>query len=116
MPGKIIANRTARMTHGYCPLAGRTRTLLRSHGQLSLEPLEQRLALTALPSGFTETLVTTNSNLSSPTAMEFSPTGELWVLEQAGDVELIRADGSAHNALDLTVDSAGERARARALP
>jgi glucose/arabinose dehydrogenase len=109
MPGKIIANRTARMTHGFCPLAGRTRTLLRSHGQLRLDPLEQRLALTALPSGFTETLVTTNSNLSSPTAMEFSPTGELWVLEQAGDVELIRADGSAHNALDLTVDSAGER-------
>ena len=76
---------------------------------LGLEPLEQRLALTTLPAGFTETLVTTNSDLSSPTAMDFSPTGELWVLEQAGDVEFIRTDGSKFTALDLTVDSAGER-------
>ncbi len=109
MPGKTFANRAARMTRRRCHVAGSPRTLLRSRSQLSLEPLEQRLALTTLPPGFTETLVTTNSNLSSPTAMDFSPTGELWVLEQAGDVEFIRGDGSAHNALDLTVDSSGER-------
>lgn len=109
MPGKTFANRAAHMTHGCSPLTGRPRTRLRSRGQLRLEPLEQRLALTTLPPGFTETLVTTDSNLSSPTAMDFSPTGELWVLEQTGDVEIIRADGSAHTALDLTVDSAGER-------
>src|SRR5262249_40528853 len=32
------------------------------------EALEARLALTTLPAGFTESLVTTNSNLSAPTA------------------------------------------------
>jgi len=76
---------------------------------LDLEPLEQRLALTTLPAGFTETLITTQSNLASPTAMEISPTGEFWVLEQAGEVEFIRADGSSFTALDITVDSQGER-------
>ncbi len=77
--------------------------------RLHLQPLEDRLALTTLPAGFSETLITTNSSLSSPTAMEFSPTGELFVLEQAGDVELIRTDGTKHTALDLAVASASEQ-------
>jgi len=77
--------------------------------QLGLESLEERLALTALPAGFSETLVTTGSNLSSPTAMDFSPTGELWVLEQSGNVKLVRGDGTTHTAIDLAVDSSGER-------
>ncbi len=79
------------------------------NAQLGLESLEERLALTALPPGFTETLVTTGSNLSSPTAMDFSPTGELWVLEQSGNVKLVRGDGTTHTAIDLAVDSSGER-------
>jgi glucose/arabinose dehydrogenase len=77
--------------------------------RLCLQELEARLALTTLPAGFHETLVTTNSNLSAPTAMEFSPLGQLWVLEQAGVVKLVRGDGSTHSALTLSVDSAGER-------
>src|SRR5262245_47837171 len=77
--------------------------------RLGFQVLEERLALTTLPAGFRETLITTASDLSAATAMEFSPTGQLWVLEQAGAAKLIRADGTAHTALALTVDSAGER-------
>src|SRR5262249_34077087 len=49
------------------------------------------------------------SGLSSPTAMDFSPTGELWVLEQGGRVKLVRSDGTTFTAATLTVDSNGER-------
>jgi len=77
--------------------------------RFSAEVLEPRLALTALPVGFTETLLTTNSNLSSPTAMEISPIGQVWVLEQSGNVKLVRGDGTTHTAIDLVVDTAGER-------
>jgi glucose/arabinose dehydrogenase len=75
----------------------------------AVEALEPRLALTTLPAGFTETLLTTSSNLSSPTAMEISPTNQVWVLEQSGNVKLLRSDGTTHTAIDLVVDSAGER-------
>ncbi|HZT83020.1 MAG TPA: PQQ-dependent sugar dehydrogenase, partial [Gemmataceae bacterium] len=60
-----------------------------------------------LPSGFSDTLVA--SGLSNPTAMEFAPDGRLFVLEQAGNVKLVRSDGSTWTALHLSVDSAGER-------
>src|SRR4051794_26654263 len=73
------------------------------------EMLESRQVLTTLLPGFTETLVTTASNLTAPTAMEFSPTGQLWVLEQGGRAKLVRADGTTQTALTLSVDSAGER-------
>jgi glucose/arabinose dehydrogenase len=73
-----------------------------------IEQLEDRsmLATTLLP-GFTETTVTTG--ISGPTAMEISPDGRLWVLEQAGRVKLVRTDGTTFTALTKTVDSAGER-------
>ncbi|MEX0677036.1 MAG: PQQ-dependent sugar dehydrogenase [Pirellulales bacterium] len=81
--------------------------------RLHFQPLEDRLALTTLPTGFTETLVTTEMDmadrLSSPTAMEFSPIGELWVLEQGGKVKLVRGDGSIHTAETLSVHFTGER-------
>jgi glucose/arabinose dehydrogenase len=77
--------------------------------QLRLQLLEDRFALTSLPPGFTETLITTASDLSGPTAMEFSPTGQLWVLEQTGRAKLVRADGTTQTALTLTVDASGER-------
>lgn len=73
-----------------------------------LEALESRLLLSTLPAGFSETRVT-NLGLTNPTAMDFSPTGELWVLEQTGAAKLIRNDGSDHTARTLTVDSRGER-------
>ena len=71
------------------------------------ERLEPRLLLTTLPAGFSEAQVTTG--LNSATAMEFSPTGELWVLEQAGAVNLVRGDGTRHTAINLVVNSGGER-------
>jgi glucose/arabinose dehydrogenase len=41
--------------------------------------------------------------------MDFSPTGELWVLEQTGRVKVVRPDATTHTALTLGVDSRGER-------
>ncbi len=73
----------------------------------AVEELERRLTPTTLPPGFTDTLVA--SGLSNPTAMEFAPDGRLFVLEQAGNVKLVRSDGSTWTALHLSVDSAGER-------
>jgi glucose/arabinose dehydrogenase len=73
----------------------------------ALEELEGRLTPTTLPPGFTET--TLASGFSSPTAMDFSPDGRLFVLEQAGNVKLVHADGTTWTALHLAVDSAGER-------
>ena len=71
------------------------------------EALEGRCTPTTLPTGFTEAAVATG--LSSPTAMEFAPDGRLFVLEQAGNVELVRPDGTTWTALHLNVDSQGER-------
>jgi glucose/arabinose dehydrogenase len=41
--------------------------------------------------------------------MDFAPDGRLFVLEQAGSVELVRPDGTTWSALHLNVDSEGER-------
>ncbi len=71
------------------------------------EALEGRCTPTTLPAGFTEATVATG--LSNPTAMEFAPDGRLFVLEQTGNVELVRADGTTWTALHLNVDSQGER-------
>ena len=54
-----------------------------------LEALEDRCTPTTLPAGFTE--VTVATGLTNPTAMEFAPDGRLFVLEQTGDVEFVRA-------------------------
>src|SRR5262245_63248476 len=72
-----------------------------------LEALEERLTPTNLPFGFTEATVV--SGLSAPTAMEFAPDGRLFVLEQSGNVKLVRNDGTTWTAIDLNVDSSGER-------
>src|SRR5205809_540339 len=89
----------------------RPATISRSHpdprGPRAVEPLEPRRLLTALPAGFNETTVV--SGLPAPSAMEFSPDGRLFVLEQTGDVQLARPDGTAFTALHLNVDSSGER-------
>lgn len=72
-----------------------------------IELLEDRSMLATLLPGFTETTVATG--FSGPTAMEISPDGRLWVLEQSGRVKLVRNDGTTFTALQKTVDSAGER-------
>jgi glucose/arabinose dehydrogenase len=73
-----------------------------------LELLEDRAMLTTtLLPGFAETTVTTG--IAGPTAMEFSPDGRLWVLEQGGNVKLVHSDGTTFTALHQTVDSTGER-------
>ncbi|WP_422924249.1 PQQ-dependent sugar dehydrogenase [Singulisphaera sp. PoT] len=74
---------------------------------MRLEPLESRLTPTTLPSGFGEAVAATG--LTEPTSMEFSPDGRLFVLEQTGNVELVRDDGTTWTALHLNVDSQGER-------
>src|SRR4051794_2133408 len=71
------------------------------------EALEARCTPTTLPAGFTEAAVATG--LTSPTAMEFAPDGRLFVLEQAGNVEYVRANGSTWTAIHLNVDATGER-------
>src|SRR4051812_40989282 len=72
-----------------------------------VEGLEVRVTPTTLPAGFTEAAVV--SGLTNPTAMEFAPDGRLFVLEQAGNVKLVRSNGTTWTALHLNVDSSGER-------
>ena len=62
--------------------------------------MEDRLTLSTLPAGFTETTVVTG--LSRPTAMDFAPDGRLFVLEQSGDVKLVHSDGTTWTALQLS--------------
>ena len=85
----------------------RRRTVPRRDLLPRVEWMEDRLTLTTLPAGFTETTVV--SGLSAPTAMEFAPDGRLFVLEQAGNVKLVHGDGTTWTALHLNVDSQGER-------
>ena len=65
-------------------------------------------AAATLPTGFSETLVT--SGLSNATAMTFAPDGRLFVCQQAGQLRVIQ-NGALLPApfVSLTVDSQGER-------
>src|SRR3954470_9255340 len=74
-----------------------------------IESLELRVLFTQLPAGFTETLVTTGSDFTSPTAMNISQTGQIWVLEQAVNLRLVRPDGTWFTAMTLSVNHNGER-------
>jgi glucose/arabinose dehydrogenase len=56
--------------------------------RFALEPLEARLQFTALPSGFSETLVA--SGLNGATAMDVLPDGRVLVTLQAGDVRVVK--------------------------
>jgi glucose/arabinose dehydrogenase len=72
-----------------------------------VQALEDRLPLTVVLPGFSDVPIV--SGISLPTAMEFSPDGRLWVLEQTGAVKLVRNDGTTFTALTQTVDASGER-------
>jgi glucose/arabinose dehydrogenase len=67
--------------------------------------------LANLPAGFVETPVATG--LTDPTAMEFAPNGDLWVLEQGGSVKRFRSGSTTAdvvgNIANLGISSAGER-------
>jgi glucose/arabinose dehydrogenase len=54
--------------------------------RLRLETLESRLVPTTLPTGFVE--VTAAQSLSSPTAIQIAPDGNLFITEQAGTMEI----------------------------
>lgn len=73
-----------------------------------IEPLESRIALTAVPAGFTDSVVA--ANLAGPTAMAFAPDGRLFVTEQTGALRVIK-NGQllARPFATFKVDSAGER-------
>jgi glucose/arabinose dehydrogenase len=79
--------------------------------RLVLERLECRTLLATLPPNFTETPVA--AGLSNPTAMEFAPNGDLWVLEQAGQVKRFRPGSTTadvvSNLSTLGLSSSGER-------
>ncbi len=92
-----------------CARSSRRRNVRPTTSRLHVQQLEDRLMLATLPTGFTQTLITTASDLASPTAMEFSPTGQLWILEQTGRAKLVRNDGTTATTLTLSVDSTGER-------
>src|SRR4051812_44153843 len=89
------------------PGRGRRRTVPGAVARPRVEALEERLTPTTLLPGFTETAVV--SGLSGPTAMDFAPDGRLFVLEQAGNVKLVRPDHTTWTALHLAVDAQGER-------
>jgi len=74
----------------------------------ALELLEDRLAPATLPTGFAETRLATG--MREPTAMEFAPDGRLFVLQQTGEVRIIK-NGALLSApfMQINVDSSGER-------
>jgi glucose/arabinose dehydrogenase len=59
-----------------------------------LDKLEARLAPATLPTGFTEFAITGTNIISSATAMEIAPDGKLFVLEQAGTIEVYQGSGA----------------------
>jgi glucose/arabinose dehydrogenase len=79
--------------------------------QLFLEPLERRDLLATLPTGFTETAIA--AGLSSATAMEIAPNGDVWVLQQGGVVKRFVAGSTTAdivgNVSTLGLSSTGER-------
>ncbi len=75
---------------------------------LLLWPPTDSAAATNLPSGFEDVLVV--GGLSSPTAMQFTPDGRLFVAEQGGRLRVVK-NGVLLSApfVTVTVSSAGER-------
>jgi glucose/arabinose dehydrogenase len=87
------------------------RTATEHRVRLNVVQLEDRRVPATLIPGFAETNIA--SGLSSPTAMEFDPSGRLFVTEKAGTMEIWQ-NGAQVNANfftgnPLTVNSAGER-------
>jgi glucose/arabinose dehydrogenase len=79
--------------------------------RLTFEPLENRALLATLPAGFAEAAIAVG--LSNATAMEISPGGDLWVLEQGGAVKRFRPGSTTADVVGrlggLGMNSSGER-------
>src|SRR5262245_42492612 len=87
------------------------RSIQRGCRRLVMEPLERRELLATLPGGFTESAVATG--LSSATAMEIAPNGDLWVLQQGGTVKRFVTGSTTADVVgnlnSLGLNSSGER-------
>ena len=83
----------------------------RRGSRLWVEGLEDRRLLATLLAGYAESSVA--AGITSATAMEVAPDGRIWVLEQAGEVEVFHAGSTAGAvALDIpasAIDHTGER-------
>lgn len=89
----------------------RSHQLPRRHRSLRVERLDDRSLLASLPPNFVESPLA--ADLSSPTAMEIAPNGDLWVLEQAGAVKRFRPGSTTADIVgrinNLGLNSFGER-------
>ncbi len=76
--------------------------------RLTVTPLDARLTPTALPAGFSESLLA--GGLTAPTALAVAPDGRAFVAEQTGGLRVVR-DGTLLPTpfATLTVDGSGER-------
>src|SRR6478672_1862490 len=92
-------------------MAKRGQNAAKRERRLFGEQLEDRNLLATLPDGFVESAVA--GALSNPTAMEFAPNGDLWVLEQWGSVKRFRPGSSKADIVgdvrSLGIDSRDER-------
>lgn len=84
-------------------------TLLASVAAVLAFPARSAQGAPTVPPDFARSQVA--GGLASPTAMEFSPDGRLFVAEQRGTLRAVTADGTLTTALNISgrVDSAGER-------
>jgi glucose/arabinose dehydrogenase len=83
----------------------------RLFARLCLNRLEDRTVPATLPTGFSETAVATG--LTSATAMEVAPNGDVWVLQQGGIVKRFRPGSTTADVVGsvapLGLSSVGER-------
>jgi glucose/arabinose dehydrogenase len=79
-----------------------------------VETLEQRIVLSTLPAGFTQTLVTSQDvspvSLVDSVQMEIAPDGRIFVTQKEGTLRIVNPDGhvEAEPFVSLAVDSNGE--------
>ncbi len=76
--------------------------------RLTLTRLDDRLAPTVLPNGFTESVLA--GGLTAPTGLTVAPDGRLFVTEQGGSLRVVK-DGALLPApfVSVTTDASGER-------
>src|SRR5262249_49135499 len=105
-PGAVTPSRSS-PSSSYRERAMTSTAGLRARSRPALEPLEDRLVPAVLPAGFSEVPVATG--LSSPTAMEIAPGGDLFVAEKGGTLKVFHngtlLQSNFFQNTPLTVDS-----------